>query len=117
MHTIVFAYSHINMGRKKKTVINKDLTVRCRLLHKINKTLHASIHHYFRRVLDGSVELQTLNNQLSQIGVGIIPVMALPTERSTSLLKRKSSHRDTKETARVLMAAIQGKTLFVADNF
>lgn len=70
-------------------------------------------HHHFHSVLDASVELQTLDNQLSQNKVDIIPVMALPTETSISLLKGKSNHRDTEVTAGVLMAVIQGKKVLL----
>lgn len=66
-------------------------------------------HHHFHSVLDASVEPQTLDNQLSQNRVDIIPVMVLPKETSISLLKGKSNHRHTEVTGGVLMAVIQWK--------
>lgn len=73
----------------------------------------AQYHHNFHSVLDASVELQTLDDQLSQNRVDIIPVMALPKDTSISLLKGKSNHRDTEVTAGALMAVIQGKKVLL----
>lgn len=70
-------------------------------------------HYHFHSVLDASVQPQTLDNQLSQNRVDIIPVMALPKETSTSLLKGKSNHRDTEVTAGVLTAVIQGRNVLL----
>jgi len=66
-------------------------------------------HHHFHSVLDASVEPQTLDHQLSQNRVDIIPVMDLSKKTSIFLLKGKSSHRDREVTAGVLMAVIHGK--------